>query len=156
MVKMSEYTPATSALFATLIAQHFRPNQVAVLNGDAAVAQEFARLPFSHLLFTGSIKTGQSVMRSAAANLTPVTLELGGKSPAIIGPESPMAHAAERVMIGKCLSAGQSCIAPDYVLLPGGREEEFVDAARRTMAACYPNIAETPDYSHITSGITGV
>ena len=149
MVKMSEYTPATSALFATLIAQHFRPDEVAVLNGDAALAQEFACLPFGHLLFTGSIKTGQSVMRSAAANLTPVTLELGGKSPAIIGREYPMAHAAERIMIGKCLSAGQSCIAPDYVLIPGGREEEFVDAARRAMAACYPNIAETPDYSHI-------
>jgi coniferyl-aldehyde dehydrogenase len=149
MVKMSEFTPETSALLSALFDRYFQKDEVIVVEGDAALANEFAELPFDHLLFTGSAKIGQSVMRAAAANLTPVTLELGGKSPAIIGPGYPMTHAAERIIIGKCLNAGQTCIAPDYVLLPAGQEEAFVDAARRTMGACYPNIQQTPDYSSI-------
>ncbi len=149
MVKMSEYTPATSALFSSLVRNYFAEDELVVIEGDAAVAERFARLPFGHLLFTGSTAIGRNVMRAAADQLTPVTLELGGKSPAIIGPDYPMSHAAERIIIGKCLNAGQTCVAPDYVLLPEGREEEFIDAARRAVAAAYPDIMQTPDYTSI-------
>ncbi len=117
MVKMSEFTPRFSALFAELIGKYFQPDEVAVVTGDAEVAQAFSALPFDHLLFTGSTAVGHHVMRAAAANLTPVTLELGGKSPAIIGPGARLEHAVERIVLGKLLNAGQTCIAPDYVLV---------------------------------------
>ncbi len=149
MVKMSEYTPATSELFARLVGKYFAADEVAVVQGDAGVAQAFARLPFGHLLFTGSTKVGYSVMRAAAENLTPVTLELGGKSPAILGPDYPLEKFAERVMVGKTMNAGQTCIAPDYVLVPAGQAREFIAAARRVVDACYPDILRTPDYSSI-------
>ena len=151
MVKMSEYTPAFSALFAELVAKYFPADEVAVVQGDAAVAQAFARLPFGHLLFTGSTRVGYSVMRAAAENLTPVTLELGGKSPAILGPDYSLEKFAERVMVGKTMNAGQTCIAPDYVLVPAGRAREFVAAARQAVDACYPDILRTPDYSSIVN-----
>ncbi|MDS4072218.1 MAG: coniferyl aldehyde dehydrogenase [Defluviicoccus sp.] len=149
MVKMSELTPATAALFARLVAQYFAPEELTVVTGEASVAQAFARLPFDHLLFTGSTKVGHSVMAAAAENLTPVTLELGGKSPAIIGPGCPIAGAAERIVVGKCMNAGQTCIAPDYVLVPAGKELEFVAAARAVVARCYPDMEHTADYSTI-------
>ncbi len=101
-----------------------------MVNGSAEVAQEFVALPFDHLLFTGSTAVGRHVMRAAAQNLTPVTLELGGKSPAIIGPEARLDVAAERIMLGKCLNAGQTCIAPDYVLVPAGRARGIRDAGQ--------------------------
>ena len=155
LIKMSEFTPATARLFAALIAAHFGDDEVAVVEGDAGVAQAFAQLPFDHLLFTGSTAVGHHVMRAAAENLTPVTLELGGKSPAIIGPSLPgtarFAAAVERIVVGKCLNAGQTCIAPDYVLLPAGQEQAFVDAARRVVAACYPDLRNTPDYTNIVN-----
>ncbi len=151
MVKMSEYTPAFSALFAELAAKYFSADEVAVVQGNAAVAQAFARLPFGHLLFTGSTRVGCSVMRAAADNLTPVTLELGGKSPAILGPDYPLEHFAERIMVGKTMNAGQTCIAPDYVLVPAGQAREFVACARKVVDACYPDILHTPDYSSIVS-----
>ena len=149
LVKMSELTPATSRLFAELIADAYADDEVAVVEGDAAVAQEFSQLPFDHLLFTGSTAVGHQVMRAAAENLTALTLELGGKSPAIIGAGANFAHAVERIVVGKTLNSGQTCIAPDYVLLPQGREDEFVDVARRVVASCYPELASTADYSHI-------
>ena len=149
MVKMSEYTPRTARLFADLIARHFTPEEVTVVEGDAKVAQAFALLPFNHLLFTGSTKVGHSVMRAAAENLTPVTLELGGKSPAIVGPDYPIGHAAERILVGKTVNAGQTCIAPDYVLLPAGKTAAFLDAARAVVNRCYPDMARTPDYTAI-------
>jgi len=151
MVKMSEYTPATSELFALLVSKYFSDDEVAVVQGDAEVAQAFARLPFGHLLFTGSTKVGYSVMRAAAENLTPVTLELGGKSPAILGPDFPLEKFAERVVVAKTMNAGQTCIAPDYVLVPAGRAREFIAAAQKVMADCYPDILRTPDYSSIIS-----
>ncbi len=151
MVKMSEFTPAMSALFAELVAKYFSDDEVVVVQGDAGVAQAFAQLPFGHLLFTGSTKVGYSVMRAAAENLTPVTLELGGKSPAILGPDFPLEKFAERVVVGKTMNAGQTCIAPDYVLVPAGRAREFIAAAQKVMADCYPDILRTPDYSSIIS-----
>jgi len=155
MLKMSEFTPATARLFAELVARYFDDDEVAVVEGGAEVAQAFARLPFDHLLFTGSTAVGHHVMRAAAENLTPVTLELGGKSPAIVGPAllgTPgFDKAVERIVVGKCLNAGQTCIAPDYVLLPAGQEQAFADTARRVVAACYADISRTPDYTSIVS-----
>lgn len=149
MIKMSELTPRTSTLFARLIAATFAPDHVTVINGDAEVGREFASLPFDHLLFTGSTAVGRQVMRAASANLTPVTLELGGKSPAIIGPECRIDEAAEKIMFGKCLNAGQTCIAPDYVLVPRAMEQAFAAAAQRVVARLYPNLAANPDYTSI-------
>ena len=138
MVKMSEFTPALSALFQQLIADVFRTNEVAVITGSADIGAQFSALPFDHLLFTGSTEVGRKVMSSAAQNLTPVTLELGGKSPAVIAPGYPMAHAVERILTGKLLNAGQTCIAPDHVLVPRGDLPAFVELARSQARAMYP------------------
>ncbi|MDO8787639.1 MAG: coniferyl aldehyde dehydrogenase [Sulfuritalea sp.] len=151
MIKMSEFTPRTGELLAELVAKYFAADDVSVVLGDAAVGADFARLPFDHLLFTGSTKVGHDIMRMAADKLTPVTLELGGKSPAIVGPDYSMEKAAERIMVGKLLNAGQTCIAPDYVLVPAGREQAFVDAARAVVAKCFPAMATTPDYTSIVN-----
>jgi coniferyl-aldehyde dehydrogenase len=122
-----------------------------VINGDADVAQAFSSLPFDHLLFTGSTAVGHHVMRAASANLTPVTLELGGKSPAIIGPGARFERAVERIMFGKLVNAGQTCIAPDYVLLPRARVDEFVDAAKAAVSRMYPQLAQNGQYASIVS-----
>ena len=151
MVKMSEFTPRTGELLAELALQHFPEGEVKVVLGDAGVGAEFARLPFDHLLFTGSTRVGHEIMRMAAENLTPVTLELGGKSPAIVAPDFPVAKAAERIVFGKTINAGQTCIAPDYVLLPAGREAEFIDAARAVVARSYPHMEVTADYSAVVN-----
>lgn len=149
LVKMSEFTPSTAALLAELVGRYFAPDEVTVVGGDQQLAESFAQLPFDHLLFTGSTAVGRLVMRAAADNLTPVTLELGGKSPAIIAPGYPVAKAAERILAGKCLNAGQTCIAPDYLLLPEAELENFIAAARKIVAASYPNLPHNPDYSAV-------
>lgn len=151
LVKMSELTPATSALMAELVAQTFAPDEVSVVQGDAAVAQAFARLPFDHLLFTGSTRVGASVLHAAANHLTPVTLELGGKSPALVAPDYPLGHAVERILAGKCLNAGQTCIAPDYVLLPPESIDGFIALARSEFSDGYPQWRATPDYTSIVN-----
>lgn len=151
MLKLSELTPAFSALFARLVQERFAEDEVAVVQGDAAVAAAFAALPFDHLLFTGSTGVGRQVMRAAAEHLTPVTLELGGKSPAIVAPSADLEHAAARIAVGKLMNAGQTCIAPDYALVPADRIDAFVKAFGATVAACYPRIATTPDYTAIAA-----
>lgn len=151
MVKMSEYTPRFSALFAQLAARYFKPDEVQIVLGAADVAQAFSALPFDHLLFTGSTAVGRHVMRAASANLTPVTLELGGKSPAIIGPGARFGHAVERILVGKLFNAGQTCIAPDYVLLPRARIDEFVTTARAVAARLYPRPIDNAQYASIIS-----
>ena len=151
MLKLSELTPRTSALLETLISNTFARDHVAVVNGDASVGAAFAALPFDHLLFTGSTRVGRDVMRAAAANLTPVTLELGGKSPAIIGEHARFHHAVDSVIAAKTLNAGQTCIAPDYVLLPRGSEDAFIARARRRVAQLYPDFARNRDYTSIVS-----
>lgn len=149
MLKMSESTPATGQLLKELLAQIFPEDQVAVVLGDVEVGQAFARLPFDHLLFTGSTHIGREVMRAAAENLTSVTLELGGKSPAIVSTSVPLADAAERIAFGKCMNAGQTCVAPDYVLVPRERVEGFVGAYREAVQRLYPSLADNPDYTAI-------
>jgi len=149
MIKMSEAAPATGELFASLVARRFAPEVLTVVNGGPDLAREFTALPFDHVLFTGSTEVGRHVMRAAAANLTPVTLELGGKSPAIVGRGIEVAEAADRILFGKCLNAGQTCVAPDYALVPRERIEEFAAAAARTVARLYPRLADNPDYTAI-------
>ena len=138
LVKMSEYTPTFSALFQRLCAAYFAPEEVAVITGDAVVAEAFTALPFDHLLFTGSTAVGRRVMAAAAANLTPVTLELGGKSPTVIAPRYPVKRAVTRILAGKLLNAGQTCVAPDYVLLPRSMIEPFVDEAKARAQRMFP------------------
>ncbi|ARK48898.1 coniferyl aldehyde dehydrogenase [Burkholderia pseudomallei] len=151
IVKMSELTPRTSQLFEELISKTFARDHVAVVNGDAQIGAAFSGLPFDHLLFTGSTNVGRHVMRAAAEHLTPVTLELGGKSPVIVGPRARFDAAVDAVITGKTLNAGQTCIAPDYVLVPRGKEAEFVARARAQMARLYPNLSTNPDYTSIIS-----
>lgn len=149
MLKMSESTPTTGQLLKYLLAQVFAEDQVAVVLGEADVAIAFSRLPFDHLLFTGSTSIGRQVMRAAADNLTPVTLELGGKSPAIVSASVPLDDAAERIAFGKTLNAGQTCVAPDYVLVPRERLDGFVEAYRQAIRRFYPQLADNPDYTSI-------
>jgi coniferyl-aldehyde dehydrogenase len=151
MIKMSEFTPRTGELLASLLREHFSEDHVRVVNGDADVARAFSALPFDHLLFTGSTSVGRHVMRAAAEHLTPVTLELGGKSPVIVAPDFSMDLAAERVIFGKCLNAGQSCTAPDYVLVPASHEAAFVQALQKQVARLYPTIARNPDYTAVVN-----
>ncbi len=149
MIKMSESTPVTSQLVKELLARVFPEDLVAVVLGEVEVAQAFSRLPFDHLLFTGATSIGKQVMRAAADNLVPVTLELGGKSPAIVSADVPLADAAERIAFGKTLNAGQTCVAPDYVLVPEARVEGFVTAYRAAVQRFYPGLEDNPDYTAI-------
>ncbi|SHE80830.1 coniferyl-aldehyde dehydrogenase [Modicisalibacter ilicicola DSM 19980] len=151
MLKMSEFTPATAEVVARLLDEVFDETQVAVVTGEAEVGKAFSQLPFDHLLFTGSTAVGRQVMRAAAANLTPVTLELGGKSPAIVSRNVPIEHAAERIAFGKGLNAGQTCVAPDYVLCPRERVDELVEALRRQFTSLYPALHDNPDYTWIVN-----
>ena len=151
MLKPSELTPHTSAQLGILLAQFFTPDEVCVVQGDAALASAFSTLPFDHLVFTGSTAVGRKVALAAAANLTPTTLELGGKSPCIIDADCDLQDAALKIAHGKLLNAGQTCIAPDYVLLPRGCEAAFVEAYRTAVARLFPRIAGNPDYASIIS-----
>ncbi len=151
MLKPSEHTPRTSAALAELLASVFPQERVATVLGGPEVGAAFTTLPFDHLFFTGSTAVGRKVALAAAPNLTPVTLELGGKSPAIVAPDYPLATAAARIAAGKLLNAGQTCIAPDYVLLPRAAREGFVQALRAYVRQHYPALRDTPDYTSIVS-----
>ena len=149
MVKMSELTPVFSALFQRLCEQVFAADEVCIVNGGPEVAAAFSALPFDHLLFTGSTPVGRKVMAAAAAHLTPVTLELGGKSPAVITPGYPLDHAVQRILAGKLINAGQTCIAPDYVLLPRAQMPAFVEAARAQARRSHPTGLADADYCSV-------
>ena len=149
MLKPSELTPQTSALLGALIADAFAADELCVVQGGAEVAAEFSSLPFDHLFFTGSTAVGRSVAKAAAANLTPTTLELGGKSPCLIDNSCDIDKAAIKIAHGKLLNAGQTCIAPDYVLLPRGSEAAFGQAFATAVAQLFPSIAGNPDYAAI-------
>ena len=151
MLKPSELTPRFSELLQRLVTEHFAAEQVTVAVGDVPVAKAFSALPFDHLLFTGSTHVGREVMRAAAENLTPVTLELGGKSPAIICPDYSIDAAARSIAFGKWLNAGQTCIAPDYVLVPAASLDAFVAAALAQARSAYPEPAANADYTSIIS-----
>jgi coniferyl-aldehyde dehydrogenase len=151
MLKPSELTPRCSALLAEAVRERFAEDEFAVVNGGADTGRAFVELPFDHLLFTGSTAVGRLVAQAAAKNLTPVTLELGGKSPAIVDASCDFAVAAPRIAMGKLLNAGQTCIAPDYALVPAGRVDAFVAALREAAAAMYPRYVDNDDYTSIVS-----
>ncbi|WP_394147313.1 coniferyl aldehyde dehydrogenase [Shewanella atlantica] len=149
MLKLSEFTPQTNRIIGEMLASIFDNSQVAIVEGEADVAAAFSSLPFDHLLFTGSTSVGRHVMRAASANLTPVTLELGGKSPVVIAPDMPIETAVERMIYGKCLNSGQICVAPDYVLVPKEKQAEFIKAYQAKFTSMYGNISDNNDYGAI-------
>ena len=149
MVKTSEFTPATAALFEALCPRYFAAEELAFVSGGADVGKAFAELPFDHLIFTGATGIGRHILHAAADNLTPVTLELGGKSPVIIGRDADVARATERVAIGKLMNAGQVCLAPDYLLVPSDREQAVVDGLKAAASTMYPTVLANPDYTAI-------
>jgi coniferyl-aldehyde dehydrogenase len=151
MIKPSELTPRFSDLLGEILAERFAPEEMAVVTGDAEVAKAFSSLPFDHLFFTGSTAVGRHVGVAAAANLTPVTLELGGKSPAIVGADADLAVVAKKIAAGKLLNAGQTCIAPDYVLLPHASFDAFAHAYAKAVAELYPTLENNPDYTSIVN-----
>ena len=149
MIKPSEFTPATSELMKVMFAKAFSDEEIAVITGGPEVGQAFAGLPFDHMIFTGATSVARHVMRAAAENLVPLTLELGGKSPVIISQSADMAVTAARVMNGKTLNAGQICLAPDYVLAPENRVEEFVTEATGAVTRMFPTLRDNPDYTAV-------
>ncbi len=152
LIKPSELTPATSELIAQVIAETFPSDRVFVVTGDAKVGEAFSSMPLDHLLFTGSTRVGKIVMRAAAENLVPVTLELGGKSPTIIHESFSIELAAERIMGSKLLNAGQTCIAPDYVLVHETQRERFIAEAQRVVRKMFPSLEANGDYTSIING----
>lgn len=151
MIKMSEFTPALNQVFKTMLAEVFAENRVAVIEGEADVAAGFSELPFNHILFTGSTNVGRYVMAAAAKNLTPVTLELGGKSPTIVSQHVPMKDAAQRICYGKSVNAGQTCVAPDYILVPEDKEAAFIEAYTAAFSKMYPTLKSNEDYTAIVN-----
>lgn len=151
MLKPSEVTPRSAETIARIVSGTFPSEYVACVTGDVEVASAFSRLAFDHLFFTGSGRVGQLVMQAAASNLTPVTLELGGKSPAIVHESYSISRAVERIISGKLYNAGQTCVAPDYVLLPAGLESAFEAEARRIVTSMFPHLAGNRDYTRIVN-----
>jgi coniferyl-aldehyde dehydrogenase len=149
MLKPSEFTPATSALMAQTLDLYFDEDEIAVILGGPDVGAAFAGLAFDHLIFTGATNVARHVMRAAAENLVPVTLELGGKSPVVIGRSADMAKTAARVMTGKTMNAGQICLAPDYVMAPKESVDGFVSEAKAAIGKMYPTIKDNGDYTSI-------
>jgi len=149
MLKLSELTPNTNHEIRQLLEKVFSKKEVVIVEGDLHVAKSFSALPFDYLMFTGSTETGRKVMAAASQNLTPVTLELGGKSPVIIGPDYPMQVAVERLLTGKLFNAGQTCIAPDYVFISEGSESLFVECAHQFIQKHYPNFLNNADVTTI-------
>ncbi|RMF22283.1 MAG: coniferyl aldehyde dehydrogenase [Deltaproteobacteria bacterium] len=151
MIKFSEYAPQTAELLHELIARYFDDSECTGITGGPDVGAAFASLPFDHLLFTGGTATGRLILRAAAENLTPVTLEMGGKSPVIVGRSYPIGKAAERIMTGKALNVGQACLAPDYCFVPRESLEAFAGEATRHVSAMFPAIVANPDYTSIVN-----
>ncbi|MBL6975864.1 MAG: coniferyl aldehyde dehydrogenase [Deltaproteobacteria bacterium] len=151
MLKPSELTPLTSELLKQSLGEVFGEEEIAVVTGGPEVGRAFSGLPFDHLLFTGAPSIGSLVMKAASVNLVPVTLELGGKSPAIVAPDYSLGRAANAIAFGKLFNAGQTCIEPDYAFVPAGTRDSFVEHVRRQVAAMYPTLADNPDYTSIIS-----
>ena len=149
LIKPSELAPACATLLAKMVSEYFEPTELAVFTGGPDVSAAFSRLQFDHLMFTGSEKTAKLVMQAAAANLVPVTLELGGKSPVIVGADADIELAAMRIVHGKLLNGGQICISPDYVYVHESKVEAFTSASLRAAASLYPTVKQNDDYTSI-------
>lgn len=149
MIKPSEFTPATSALMAEMIAEAYDPAEIAIFDGGPEVGQAFSNLPFDHMIFTGATSIARHILTAAARNLVPVTLELGGKSPVVISRSADIEKSLGRIMTGKTLNAGQICLAPDYLLVPEEKLHEVIAAAQKAVAQMYPKILDNPQYTSV-------
>ncbi|MBF0412697.1 MAG: coniferyl aldehyde dehydrogenase [Desulfamplus sp.] len=149
MIRMSKNTPNTALTLQAMVGSCFEEDHVSVMRADECSGSSFAEKHWDHLMFTGSTSVGRQIMRAASSNLTPVTLELGGKSPAIISPDFPMIDAAERIAFGKVFNMGQTCVAPDHVLCPQNRVNEFVNCFKASIKNMYPKMKDNPQYTSI-------
>jgi coniferyl-aldehyde dehydrogenase len=145
----SEATPQCSALIQEMVSSAFDPAEMAVVTGGVEVAQTFSQLPFDHLVFTGGPEIAKHVMRAAADNLVPLTLELGGKCPVVVGQSADIKTVADRVIGAKTINSGQLCLTPDYIFLPEGKTEAFIEEAHKVLASCYDSLADNPDYTAV-------
>ena len=152
MIKPSEFTPRVSELFEELTPKYFAQDEMAVFTGEADVGQAFSALAFDHMIFTGATSVGRHIMRAAADNLVPVTLELGGKSPTIIGRSADTKKVSERVALGKMLNAGQICLAPDYLMVAKEQEQDIIDGVKESVASQYPTLLHNDDYTSVVNG----
>lgn len=151
MIKPSEFTPATAELMKKLFAQYFEPSEITVCTGGPEVGAAFSSLQFDHVIFTGATTVGRMVMQAAAANLVPVTLELGGKSPVIVSQSAPIHDAAESIISGKSMNGGQLCISPDYCFVPASRLEAFISTCKETINTQFPNIVSGGDFVSVVN-----
>ena len=149
IIKQTEYTPATTELMMALFRAEFDESEIAITTGGPMVGEIFSRLPFDHLMFTGTAAIAKHVMRGAAENLVPVTLELGGKSPVILGNSVDVALSASKIMGYKVMNVGQICVAPDYAFVPWGHVDAFVAAATESVKDMFPTLLDNPDYSSV-------
>ena len=151
MIKVPEQAPRSAALIRRMIDSAYAPSEAAVFEGGPDVGREFSRMPFDHLLFTGGASIARHVMAAAAEHLVPVTLELGGKAPVLIGRSADLESAVPKIVNGRIVNCGQVCMAPDYVLVPQEESDEFVRLAERAIRAMYPTIRDNPDYTATAS-----
>ena len=151
MVKTSEYTLVTAALFEEITPKYFAADELAFVSGGPEVGKAFAGLPFDHLIFTGATGIARHILHAAADNLVPVTLELGGKSPVIVGKGADAGQVGERVALGKMLNAGQICLAPDYLLVPTADEPKVVEGLKAAASAMYPTLLANADYTSVVN-----
>lgn len=149
MIKLSEFVPATNELMIKLIAKYFDPAELVAIDGGPDVGAAFAALPFDHIIFTGATSIGRHILRAAADNLTPVTLELGGKSPVVISRSYKLEEAAWRIMTGKALNVGQVCLSPDYIFVPEEMKDELVRQLESVIKSMFPTMLNNPDYTSI-------
>lgn len=149
MLKLSEFTPTTSMLLAELISQYFDSEELVAITGEAETGAAFAALPFDHLLFTGATGIGKHILRAAADNLVPVTLELGGKSPVVVGRSANIRQAAQKIVAGKSLNVGQVCLSPDYILVHHQSLNELIAEIENAFMAAFPTLRDNPDYSSV-------
>lgn len=146
IIKPSEFTPATGELMKELFARYFEDSEVAVVTGGPEVGAAFSSLPLDHIIFTGATSIGKLVMKAAAENLTPVTLELGGKSPVVVSDSIKISEAAEKIIAGKSMNSGQLCISPDYCFVPASHMEAFITTCKETIGQMFPTLLNNPDY----------
>ena len=151
MIKPPDVTPRTSEVLDEMLSKYFEEEYIKVITGDVQTSIQFSELPFNHLVYTGNTEVGRRVMMAAAKNLTPVTLEMGGKSPTIIADNFPVDKAVARLMMGKSMNSGQTCIAPDYVLINKNREQEFVDTFTKAAEKRYPTVVDNQDITWIVN-----
>ena len=152
MIKPSEFTERVAEVFAEVVPQYFAEDEMAVFTGGVEVGAAFSKLAFDHMIFTGATSVGKHIMRAAAENLVPVTLELGGKSPTFVGRSADKKKAGERIAMGKMMNAGQICLAPDYLMVAKDQEAEVIESVKAGVATMYPSLLANDDYTSVVNG----